>query len=242
MPVADSVVDALERTYLAFSMIPRPNQLDASPLRNGKEILRTLCSAPLRQLTGEQIGPFSGWAITTVGTERDYKHFLPRILDFAVHEPVWLGTEPAIVASKLKLANWDGWTIEQRDAVLCVFETAFVWTAGEHPDETEAAEGWLCGLACLDQDIMRFLDVWRQLDTTNAMLQHACAISSLVASFTDRGCFWDEVSDELRSTVMVWLKSQSTHDLLVSALDMVTPDDKWHIEVALKALAELEII
>ena len=64
--------------------------MEASPLRDAREILMVLSAVPLRELTGEQVGPYSGWAMTTVGNERDYRHFLPRILELAVVDPVWL--------------------------------------------------------------------------------------------------------------------------------------------------------
>ena len=41
-----------------------------------------LTSAPLKELTGEEIGPYSGYAITTVGDADDYRHFLPRIANW----------------------------------------------------------------------------------------------------------------------------------------------------------------
>src|SRR5262249_5226325 len=82
---------ALNDAYELFSIYPRPRHLEASPVENADEMLRALTAAPLRQLTGEQIGPYSGSAILTVGDVNDYKHFLPRILEQAVRAPEWMG-------------------------------------------------------------------------------------------------------------------------------------------------------
>src|SRR5690348_5088149 len=104
MTQAEAVLrDAIEQYYAAFAAKPRPQKLEASPLRDPGAILATLTAAPLRELTGEQIRPYSGWAMTTVGTDRDYRDFLPRIFELAVIDPVWLGAEPPIMASRLNM-------------------------------------------------------------------------------------------------------------------------------------------
>lgn len=102
----DSLQHAIDCCYDLFARYPRPLAFQASPLRNPAEILKTLTAGPLRELTGEQIGPYAGYAITTVGDVDDYKHFLPRILEQAVQQPIWTGTEPPIIGQRLKMANW----------------------------------------------------------------------------------------------------------------------------------------
>ena len=79
---------ALQQAYQVFANLPRPAHLEAAPHRDGDRMLSSLTAAPLRELTGEQIGPYAGCAITTVGSERDYRHFLPRILELAVEGEV----------------------------------------------------------------------------------------------------------------------------------------------------------
>ncbi len=83
----------IDDCYDAFAPYPPPRSLHA--LRDPVAILATLTSAPLRELTGEQIGPYAGWAMTTVGDVTDYKHFLPRILEQAVRESLWTGHRSA---------------------------------------------------------------------------------------------------------------------------------------------------
>lgn len=68
---------AIDLCYEVFGTHPTPRSLNASPIRDAKAILQTLTSKPLRELSGEAIGPYSGYALTTVGNANDYKHFLP---------------------------------------------------------------------------------------------------------------------------------------------------------------------
>jgi hypothetical protein len=143
----DELARRLDDAYIVFSRYPQPSKLDASPLRDAKAILRTLTAAPLRELAGAQIGPYSGWAMTTVGTALDYKHFLPRILEEAVLTNEWMGTDPEVLAERLKMAEWHTWPEDEQAAVLRVFEAAC------QLEETLSAGGvsWQKGLAVLNR-------------------------------------------------------------------------------------------
>lgn len=129
------LVAAIEECYQAFAACPRPTSLGASPLRDGKEVLAKLSAAPLRQLTGEQLGPYASWALTTVGDGDDYRHFLPRIFELSVDNPVWLGAEPPVMADKLNRAEWRSWPTKQRNAARSFFHAAFDYVLRTHPDE-----------------------------------------------------------------------------------------------------------
>src|SRR5260221_8710240 len=98
--ISAAAQDALEAAYKAFADVPRPLRIE----RYGEPILQFLTSKPVRELSGDWIGPYSGWAITTAGSGRDYQYFVPRILEEALLNPVWMGTDPDVIASKLKLA------------------------------------------------------------------------------------------------------------------------------------------
>ncbi|RWB77123.1 MAG: hypothetical protein EOQ50_09405 [Mesorhizobium sp.] len=151
---------AIDDCYSAFASYPQPRCLDASPLRDPVAILGTLTSAPLRELTGEQIGPYAGWAMTTVGDIADYKHFLPRILEQAVRESLWVGTDPPIIASRLIRGGWLEWPDGERKAIRALFAGAFSQAIEEHPDQRGDADNWTCGIAILDLDLPAMLDTW----------------------------------------------------------------------------------
>ncbi|HTQ14457.1 MAG TPA: hypothetical protein VMH86_11335 [Rhizomicrobium sp.] len=173
MQTGDSLRLALEAAYKAFSSVPFPRYLETSPLRDGGKILRTLAAAPLRHLTSEQVGPYAGWAITTVGSEMDYRHFLPRILELAVESPTHLGLMAPVIAGRITLGNWIHWPARQHDTVLEVFRTAFERAVETHPDEGLSAPEWLCGLAKLGCSIDAHLTFWRNSTSPNAALQLA---------------------------------------------------------------------
>lgn len=219
---------------------PQPTALTASPLRDADEILRTLTSAPLRDLTEDQIGPYSGWALTTVGSAWDYKHFLPRILEQAVLHPVDLGTMPPVIASKLDTAEWRKWPAAEQGAVRDVFAAAWAQARGMHPDDIYA-DNWLCGIAALGMDVSEALAGWLAPPSRDAVLQLAWFIGLAPVQIFGRGDdgeggFWADIDPAARQTVADWLQGDAVLRALLE-LDLPADDkDRWLVDQALKVL------
>ena len=237
--------DAIAQSYEDFVGIACPVKLETSPLRNGDEILRALTSAPLRQISGEQIGPYSGWAITTVGDDRDYRHFLPRIFELAVTDPVWLGTEPPVIAGKLNMGAWRNWPASQQSAVVQVFNAAFDAMVEKHPDDWPSqSANWFCGIATLGEPIAPVIDRWRTSNWANAALNLAGLINAESKNIHRhgevRGSFWKEVSEELRRDVAQLLMEDQTMAFLRSAADLASEEDRFYfLDSAIAQFPEL---
>ncbi|MFD1986558.1 hypothetical protein ACFSOZ_29395 [Mesorhizobium newzealandense] len=236
----DQLQRLIDDCYAAFEPYPRPHAMHASPLRDPVALLKTLSSAPLRELTGEQIGPYAGYAITTVGDIDDYKHFLPRILDQAVQERQWTGVEPPVIAQRLKRAKWLTWPGHEQAAIRALFAGAWSQVLQEDPDE-EDADSWLCGIGCLDLDLAAMLAKWLAAPSVNAALQ--------LASFMQTGAefvfendaiersFWSHVDEVKIHQMRRWLLSPPVHQLVLLARGRVAPSRLWLIDKALEALA-----
>ncbi len=234
--------DAIERSYSDFACMPRPQNLHASPLRDANDILRTLTSAPLRELKGEQVGPYSGWAITTVGDDRDYRHFLPRIFELSVKDPVWLGAEPPVMASRLNMGTWQTWPADQQASVLRFFRAAFRAVMERHPDEGQSAESWFCGIVTLGESGPETFERWRSSSSPNAALQMASFIigetKNLNRHAEVRGPFWEEVTNDVRRDMAKLLTSEQTKQFLHAAAGQVSEEDQFNFLDA--ALAHLQ--
>lgn len=232
---------AIERSYTEFANMPCPRKLDASPLRDPDEILRTLTSAPLRELEGEQIGPYSSWAITTVGNDRDYRHFLPRIFELAVTDPVWLGAVPPVMASRLNMAEWRTWPAEQQGAVLDFFRSALDAVVERHPDDGQSADSWFCGIVTLGEPVSPTFERWRSSPSPNAALHMASFIIGEAKHLRHhaevRGSFWGDVSGDVRREVANLLLEERTTACLQSVAGQVSDEDRFYLLDA--ALAEL---
>lgn len=229
---------AIDQCYDAFASNPRPLALHASPLGDPVALLRTLTAKPLRELSGDEIGPYAGWALTTVGDEADYRHFLPRILEQAVRESAWTGTDPPIIAERLKIGQWLTWPSPEQHAVRALFLEAWQQALGEHPDEV-SAEDWLCGIAVLELDVQAALGVWRERPTINSALQLAACVKSLAfEQQVDNRGYWGYAKERDLILIKDWLKDEAARRL-PACRDRVSTSDSWLIDSALQRLDEL---
>lgn len=227
---------AVDRCYEVFAGYSGPLVLDASPLRN-QEQLKALISLPLRLLSGEQIGPYAGWALTTVGGIDDYRYFLPRILEQATQERVYQGLDPAIVGEKLKHAKWLDWPQVEQTSIRCLFEEAWRRALHLHPDE-ENAEDWLCGIAVLGFGVPSALGMLGNSQAINSTLQLTNIARSLVfeRNSDENGC-WTYVDEGNLNTIRKWLLDEGFEKLSRSK-DRVSPSDLWDVEKALEVLEQ----
>jgi hypothetical protein len=224
---------AIADAYEAFAAFPLPKKLHASPLRNAGEILATLSSARLPKLSGEQIGPYATWALTTVGDGRDYRHFLPRIFELSVTDPVWLGGGPPVMADKLNRASWRSWPTKQREAVLRFFRAAFDGVLTMHPDEGQSADLWFCALVKLGESASLTFELWRSNRSANAALHLASFVideaKHLQRHQEVRGPFWEDIDTDIRRDVANRLTSDENKGFLKAAADQVPEEDRFYL-------------
>lgn len=235
--------NAIYQAYIAFSDMPQPREITASPLRNAGKILSVITAAPLRELAGNQIGPYSGWAITTVGDDRDYRHFLPRIFELAISDPIWLGTMPPVMASRIDKGGWRRWPEHHQEAVLHFFHSAFRAALETHPEELQSASQWLCALMMLGESVAPGFQEWHSSVATDASLQLAAFVleekKQLLRGGDLRGSFWADVDVSLRREIAAHLISEETKRYLRSAIPHVSDEDRSYFLEA--ALRELEV-
>ena len=226
----------IDDCYEVFASYRPPHALIASPLRDPVAILKTLTSAPLRELTGEQLGAYAGWAMTTVGDAKDYRHFLPRILELAVFDARWHGLDPPIIAGKLTYGAWQTWPAEEQSAVRALFAGAWRHGFEQHPDEFDPS-GWLSGIAIIGGNLDAALKAWLSSTSPNAVLQLVEFFRSnaeqLIGDRADRN-FWDGAGDDAIERMRLWLLGESVLDRLLSA--QVRPEDQWRLDHALLVL------
>ena len=242
MPSAEAKLrDAIEASYVAFASMPRPERLDASPVHDADDILRTLTAAPLRELTEQHLALYSRSAITTVGDDRDFRHFLPRILELSVG-PMWIGAEPAVIAIRLNMASWRDWPEEQRSAVLQFFRSAFARSIEGHPNYDRTAVDWFSGLAILGDSPSLIFERWRSTTSANAALNLAAFIIDEAKHIRRhqevRPPFWEDVNHEMRRDLAERLTSEATREFLAAAKSKVSEEDRFYFLDA--ATAELQ--
>lgn len=140
---------AIEAVYRVFAL-PKPSVIEGCPCCIAKKGVDALLTNPLREITGDQLWTYVSGAFLTVGNDRDFRYLLPRILDISINDPV-NANDPEIVLGKLKLADWQSWSVNEQAAIKALldawFEMALVRDLGGADDgwigtETESV---LCG-------------------------------------------------------------------------------------------------
>lgn len=146
---------AIEQVYAEFHG-PKPRAVEGCPCcTDPKEVCRLL-SKDLRQLTAHDLSNYASSLFLTMGDERDFNYFLPRLLEIATGEDWW--PSPPVLLEKLKLAHWQNWPERRRAAVKRVID---LWFAECLDADHEGADidDLLCGIAHADLPLDEYLDI-----------------------------------------------------------------------------------
>jgi hypothetical protein len=221
---------ALHAAYEVFAAYRRPGRLEAAPTRDPDAILAELTSAPLRELSADRIGYYAGKAMTTVSDDRNYRHFLPRLLELAALGDCGdVGTDPEGLARKIVYGDFHTWPRDERAAVVGVFEAAARQAIGEALDQA-TPEPWLIGLGELGVSASPLLQLWLAADSLDAGLHLVEAVRS-EAYAARRG---DEVQSAPEAqAVRLWLRGPTVRERLETLLRKVPEDEIWRVEAAL---------
>lgn len=95
--------------------------------------------------------------MTTVGSQSDYRYFLPRILhEIFIDIDFWFLCVDALT-TRIKDAGFDSWSETERLATVAVLHAIF----SEHCEELDRVdlEDWLYAIACVDFDVRPYLSV-----------------------------------------------------------------------------------
>ena len=230
---------AIEHLYAVFACYRRPTRLDASPARDPEAIMRDLSSAPLRELPAQKVGPYAGHAMTTVGSEDEYRHFLPRIIELSASVQSWMGLEPEQIASKLNYGHWPSWAEDARAAVLRAFTEAWYKARKETPDMGDASSQ-LCALAILGVDIAPLLSSWTFPGSADEVRQMAAHIQAAVELAGP--AYWRNAGEANRRALWRWARSEALRGTIEAQAQLVAYENLWEVDrafVEIEALPEL---
>jgi hypothetical protein len=152
---------ALGRIYALFDA-PRPRVIEGCPCCIDTRRIDVLLSKPLRALTGDDLRRYVAGAFLTIGSKRDFRYLLPRILELSICDPGAL-PDVEIVLGTLRLAGWGAWPHEERRAIERLIDLWFDHALACDLLEAEEwivsseAESVLCGAARADLDLSPWL-------------------------------------------------------------------------------------
>ena len=237
MRASAELLTSIEGLYTAFSGYPLPKKMACCPCGcNRAEHSTVLYSKPLGALQREELDYYAFCALTTMGVESDFKHFLPRLfeLSVAVSAPEQLRTDREILFSKLAYGHWETWPMSEKDAIRKFLDALWScilcdsWQGDEYSSETEE---WICSIAQVDDDISPYLDKWNETETLEAELCLASLVSKSAVTHkrnAGRNAFWNR-RDAQYEQLKNWVRSAAVAEKLErAALQWV--DTKFHDE------------
>jgi hypothetical protein len=223
--------DVLRRVYDVFARYPRPRTLEVSPAVDARTIQLLLRQQPLGGLKSQDLGEFAFRALTTVGSESDYKHFLPRILELSLNSQPDAGYSAAVIASKLNACRWRDWPTDEVASVERFFAAGWPLILG---DTSHDASEWLAAQAIAGIDISPALRVWQSSRVSSAWVHLANLINSNSRTFDETGSltsgYWDQANPASSGAVSLWLKTPDIEaGLFTMAVEAEDLDD-WNRE------------
>lgn len=200
--------DAMEAVYREFD-VPKPAIIEGCPCCIETRGVDVLLSTPLREITGRQISRYVSGVFLTVGSETDFRYFLPRILELSAYDGGnAFFTE--VVVGKLGQANWKEWLQSERHAIEQFLDAWFEWTVASElslgPLGTET-ESLLCGAARAGVSLERWSATLRSdyAEPLMAVLREQF--------FSDSSSFWDDAPNGRREFVSILFDNTSVSPL-----------------------------
>lgn len=204
---------ALEDIYALFRS-PPPRAIEGCPCCIDTRKTDVLIAKPLRSLTGRDLWRYVSGVFLTVGSVRDFRYLLPRILEVAIEAPREL-PDVEIVLGKLRLAGWEAWTAKERTAIEALiagwFDEALARDIAESEDWLVGsdADAVLCGAARADLDLSAYI---ARLGAPAAAPVRTY-LANRYAKAIDRGSapngFWEDAPDGWRQLAVALSTNES---------------------------------
>lgn len=184
-----------------------------------------LASTPLHELDVGDLNHYAFKAMTTWGTDGDFKHFLPRLFELALDS--YTSFEfPETLLGKLTLAKWITWPTAERDAVesfLSAFWEHHLRLPGGFPGD-DRIRTVLGGLAEACESVAPYLRTWENTQTENSAMHLAQLIESSAQEIMTKGRIrlWSETTAQCDQIVR-WLQGDGARRILMQFWDAVLP-------------------
>jgi hypothetical protein len=198
---AEGVKIAVENLYTVFARYPLNTAMDACPHCVNEREQEQLTGLPLRALSVKDVRHYSFNAISTWGDVRDFKHFLPRLLDLLAFHNL----NDSLLLAKFEYADWENWKKTEVEATEAYLRALWRFTLSDYPSPTITPYDFIFGAGRVLPDFAPYVDYWRN-NLSQASLRHLAILIQLDMHHVRR-------IPELQS----WLSEKATRDSLENA-------------------------
>lgn len=159
--ISPELSERIEALYVAFAQVQMPERVEGcTNCCTSEAELAGLLAVPLRELAPEALDAYACNACDTVGSEPDFRYFLPRIFELAAAE-AWGFPDGAWAIRRLRLTGWQCWDAAEQAAVRAFL---MVWWR----EALERAQGFgydefddvLATLLAIDNEPGPYLEAW----------------------------------------------------------------------------------
>lgn len=207
---------AIEDLYQVFSKYPL-TALDGCPYCVTKDDKCLLTVKLLKNLTEDDLGRYSGKAITTWGTVEDFKHFLPRIYELVAeyNSPY----EEFVIFNKLKYGEWQNWPEVETQALKAYFRALWKFVL---EGEEAYFQDYFIAIASIYTEFEELLFDWEKFESIVAVEILAAEIfrhnEALFSNTYFKGAFFTSI--EYSKRFRVWTRSPRVREALLQALEV----------------------
>jgi hypothetical protein len=200
--MTDQLRNALDAAYAAFAMVPKPRTIEGCPCCIDDKEIAILLSKPVREIAPVELSSYASSVFLTVGSEADFRYFLPRILEILVTNTGWW-PDPEVFGRSLANAKWLGWLDKERAAVEAVFEAQFQALLDAH--DGFALDSWLCGLSRAGVELASYLA--KLAAAPAAVLAYYEQNADKLDEGTLGNAFWDDDPHGGMKQIVEWFRS-----------------------------------
>jgi hypothetical protein len=150
---------AIAGLYEAFSCEPKPSAIgwcNCGACAPGENV-SVLISKPLRSLMPDELTHYAESVFLTVGSEADFKYFLPRIMEILATENNWWPS-PEVIGRAISNAGWNHFSAAQQNSLFSFFDAVLVGLFEGEPDGWEI-DKWICGISRCVPDLHHYLNL-----------------------------------------------------------------------------------
>jgi len=217
---ADNLRECVDRLYDVFATYRMGGNMSHCDHCVTQDEVDRLTGVPLRKLSWDLVGHYSSKAMNTWGDSKDFKHFLPRILEAIAYENYPYDVE--VVGNKLCMAEWTNWPPSEQSAVRNYFHALWSCLIRTFPSRSDfpaigQIDGMICLLGKVYDDVCPFLAEWLE-DKSAASLRHIAGFVSANAPRWNqkrklRNAFWEENQSTMIQTGE-WMMSEPVRQRL----------------------------
>jgi hypothetical protein len=219
----DRLQRSIKRLYSVFASHPRPARLATDGIVIDEDHPSGMLSKPLRSLSPESLQEYAWKAMTTQGTDDEFRYFLPRLFELRVFDPEW-DVPWEICFGKLAYGNWWAWPQEEQEAIRDFTRALWEYELTTYDEEAARIAACpiydvFCGLArCID-DLRPYLEHWRSNTSLTSLKNLADLVDRVYPSlFRDTlgNCFCEGRETEMKQ-IRHWLLEEQTRAVLEAA-------------------------